>query len=147
MSAAQRRWAAWGIAGAIQSIRATADTPWWATTRFHPGLDPFGERYSPILLLLDEPEAGLHRSAENFMASGLSNFVFQHGRYVIGVSHSPALLDLDKTALYQVRPADQNGGAESGAARTHTDLEALNELGLNPSALLESQRAISAGRR
>ena len=122
MSTAQRKWADWAIAVTLQSFRNRD----WAVQ-------------PPYLLLMDEPEGALHRSAEAHMARELSAYAAVEGRQVIVATHSPELIDLPDVRVFEVSRAPGSTEAQLSDLR-RVDLEALEVLGLTPSDLLRRQR-------
>lgn len=122
MSRAERHWADWAIANSIHAYRY----------RDEPGMPS-------TLLLLDEPEAALHRSAEAHMARALDAYSTEAGRHVIVASHSPELIGLSDACLLEVK-RHANNGKSAVAPLQRVDLEALGGLGLTPSDLLRRQR-------
>ena len=91
------------------------------------------------LVILDEPEAALHRAAEAHMAGGIAELASDgRARFVLS-THSPELLDSRAGARYLVRRRSPDHEGElvpfTGAA-----LHAMEELGLNPSDLLRRTR-------
>jgi energy-coupling factor transporter ATP-binding protein EcfA2 len=95
----------------------------------------------PGFLLIDEPEAALHRSAESFMAEGLMSIADQWGLDVVVATHSPELLNQSGANVNLIRRSDQGlvGGRQihqlGSAGR-----EDLLDMGLQPSDLLRRQR-------
>ena len=122
MSTAQRLWADWAIAAALHTFRYR-DWP----------------RPAPSLLLMDEPESALHRSAEAHMARALMSYAQEEGRQVIVATHSPELIDLPGARVLEVSRPPGSGNARVSDLRP-VDLSALEQLGLNPSDLLRRQR-------
>lgn len=97
------------------------------------------ERCSTTWLLLDEPERGLHRTAETHMARGLAARTEQGARMAVA-THSPELLDsgIAETTYVRRRSADRDG-----AVVPMSDFADLREdLGLNPSDMLRRTRGI-----
>ncbi len=86
------------------------------------------------LVLLDEPERGLHRAAESYLASGLARVAASPGVYMVAATHSPDLLDQPDTQIVAVTRE---------VALTHLrpmnapDRESLRSFGLHPSDLLK----------
>jgi hypothetical protein len=122
MSTAQRKWADWAIAVTLHSF-SYRDWP----------VPP------PCMLLMDEPEGALHRSAEAHMARELSAYASMEGRQVIVATHSPELIDLPDVRVLEVSRAPGSTEAQLSDLR-RIDLDALNVLGLTPSDLLRRQR-------
>ncbi len=95
LSKAQRGWADFSIALATRK-----ELP---HSSFH--------ETAPQVVLLDEPEAGLHRTAEAHMAEGLSALAHnQPGTYVIAATHTPMLLDDPSSAVVEVKRTPQERG-------------------------------------
>lgn len=103
----------------------------WAKIAIAHGLS--GE---PTSLLIDEPEAALHRSAEAHMAQGLAQLAAQ-GNTVITATHTPALLDENRARLLECRKIQGRGSIRSLGP---LELQRLADLGLRPSDLLEGIR-------
>lgn len=112
LSRAQRRWASFAIQIALRE-----------------------QSQLPILMLLDEPEAALHRRAERHLVQGLVALADELGATVVIATHSPAFLQNDQAQLVHV-----SRGAEGAvtAERMDTDLRSRAiELGLDLSDLLQ----------
>ena len=92
------------------------------------------------LICLDEPEAGLHRRAERFLARGLANVVRSNNLTALIATHSPEFLGLEGAILNHVhRDAQGHTVIES----LTTDLSTrLNDLGLDKSDLLQLCRVV-----
>ncbi|MER6971133.1 hypothetical protein ABT304_08775 [Nocardioides sp. NPDC000445] len=91
-------------------------------------------------LILDEPERGLHRRAESWMASGIGRLT-ESGVRPILATHSPDLLDHGLGDVNYVRRRDQN---RPGSVISMRDFAGVREdLGLNPSDLLRRTRGIA----
>lgn len=92
------------------------------------------------LLVLDEPEAGLHRSAEAFMAKSLT-WLADQGVQVVAATHTPALLNEPTATVHEVRPREH---ALAGVVQPlgSVQLESLARLGLQPSDLLNRYRVV-----
>lgn len=90
------------------------------------------------LLLLDEPESSLHRSAEDHMVSGLLNLALR-GLPIVAATHAPDLLDQADSAVLECR-RDQNGSVIKPL--TEGIRERLEDLGLAPSDLLGGLRTV-----
>jgi predicted ATPase len=80
-------------------------------------------------IVIDEPEAGLHRSAEADLARALSSDSWNKGSIVVVATHSPEFLDLPNAHISHV---------DDGMVRelTAIDREDLVALGLRPGDLL-----------
>jgi hypothetical protein len=90
----------------------------------------------PAVVVVDEPEAALHRSAEEHVARGLDALTVG-GTQVVVATHSPLLIDEPTTALYEVR---KTSGRSELCALASLEREALGRLGLRPSDLLRRHR-------
>lgn len=101
----------------------------WACVAVRRALD---ETASATALIIDEPEAALHRSAERHMARGLSS-VTTFGPQVIVATHSPEVLDASTTECIHVKKSEGKTGVGTMPAMGPN---ALAELGLSPSDLL-----------
>lgn len=88
LSDARRRWAQISIALAL-ALRG-------------------GVREHPRMLIIDEPERGLHRTAERRLASGLAQLCEELNLTVLVASHSPAFIRLPNSRGHHVR-RDQEG--------------------------------------
>jgi hypothetical protein len=130
LSRAQHRWAHTAIAVAgIVVVRETSKSSASAWMR---------ARDVPLFIVLDEPEAALHRSAETHMAQGLASWAEDLDAHIVVASHSPELLDLDSAHLSYVGPSPEGGSTIAAMpAATHETMELL---GLLPSDLLRRQR-------
>ncbi|RYU15550.1 ATP-dependent nuclease [Nocardioides iriomotensis] len=118
LSAAQRRWAHWSIEMAVHDI----ERPDVASDR---------------LILVDEPEAALHRSAEARMADYLSTLATDGSTQLLLATHSPELLDLNAASVYEIA---RRNGRRRLSQLTSVAREDMDELGLLPSDLLRRQR-------
>ncbi len=137
LSSAQRRWAAFSI---VESVSETIRR------------DSLHARPDEVLrvVVVDEPEAGLHRAAEAHMAEGLADYATQTGAYVIAATHSPMLLNASSAQVVEVTriPAKRALSPRDLQARpsvrlsvlTALDRESLDRLGLGPSDLLRRFR-------
>lgn len=91
-------------------------------------------------LLLDEPERGLHRTAEAHMARGIRGRTGL-GRRAVVATHSPELLDSGSAEVKYVRRRSRD---RVGAVVPMGDFEQLRaDLGLNHSDLLRRTRGIA----
>jgi predicted ATPase len=104
----------------------------------------------PTFVLLDEPEAALHRAAEERMAAGLHWLAAQPSAHVVVATHSPSLLDEVHADVFRIhglqRSAVRDGTLVEFTAATATRLTAVTRsnmaaLGLQPSDLLRRHRA------
>lgn len=119
LSSAQVKWAKWSIAEAMVTLSQ--------------GLP------IPRLILLDEPESALHRSAESHMAQYLSALATTGAVSLLVATHSPELLDLGHARLFEVT---RIGGRRQVRRLPPLARESLETLGLLPSDLLRRQRGI-----
>jgi hypothetical protein len=91
-----------------------------------------------LFILVDEPEAHLHRSGEAHMARGLKSWSEQLDAHIMVASHSPELLDQAGTHLLHV--ANAPGSTTSRVRRlTAPTLQTMTEFGLHASDLLRRQ--------
>jgi ABC-type molybdenum transport system ATPase subunit/photorepair protein PhrA len=97
----------------------------------------------PVITIIDEPEAALHRAAESQMATFLTGLVKEPHQYIITATHSPELLDSMDSNLIEVQ---RGGGHHPSRSLIHTldfsERDSLNRLGLTPSDLLRWPRVI-----
>lgn len=93
------------------------------------------------IILLDEPEMGLHRAAERHLVRGLTKVVEQIDATVVVTSHSPAFLRPDICSLHHVHRNVTNGKI---AISQMGDIESQRvvELGIEPSDLLQHVRTV-----
>jgi energy-coupling factor transporter ATP-binding protein EcfA2 len=84
-------------------------------------------------VVIDEPEAGLHRAAESELARTLSSGSWNRGSVVVVATHSPEFLDLPNAHVMHV---------DSGSVRelSAVDRDDLVSLGLRPGDLLTQIR-------
>jgi energy-coupling factor transporter ATP-binding protein EcfA2 len=120
LSTAQKRWSSLAIQLAIS---AQED-------------DPEAVGATHRLLVLDEPEAALHASAQRFLAQEIGNSA--HGLQVIVASHSPAFLDHTGFRLHHVHR--DRGGRTALTQLLVNDLDSVRNLGLAPSDLFQHLR-------
>jgi predicted ATPase len=87
------------------------------------------------ILVIDEPESGLHRRAERFLANGLHNLTSEMGIQLVVATHSPSFLKLKDAQLVHIYTTSDGV----------TEIEELNpelssrvdEFGLDKSDLLQ----------
>lgn len=115
MSAARGRWAAAAIGLALGSGLKTEE---------------------PSVLLADEPESGIHRSAEKQIVDGLAELVVGPARTGFMATHSPAFLAEPSAALLHVRRGF-HGSTEVVAL---AGLREVEDLGLTKADLLALRR-------
>jgi ABC-type lipoprotein export system ATPase subunit len=112
LSSAQKRWALLSIQMAVKLESSHA-----------------------LTVLLDEPEAALHRTAEEFLAKGIQNISEKYNIQFILSTHSPAFLDLNSARAFEIR----NIKGSSFAHEISTIVrENIAELGLHSTDLLRS---------
>lgn len=90
---------------------------------------------APRILMIDEPELHLHRSAESHMAQGLQRLTEDAVDYLFVATHSPDLLNIPDAHLFWI-----NDGQIQ--VLTGTDTGQLDGLGLKPSDLLGITRVL-----
>lgn len=85
-------------------------------------------------VIIDEPEAGLHRTAEAELAQALASPAWNSGSVIVVATHSPEFLDLPNTHVLHI---------DSGIVQEFTtaDREELAVLGLRPADLLTQIRS------
>lgn len=90
-------------------------------------------RKSTQWVVIDEPEAGLHRAAEAELARTLSSVSWNRGSVVVVATHSPEFLDLPNAHVLHI---------DDGRVRelSEIDREDLISLGLRPGDLLTQIR-------
>lgn len=143
LSFAERRWAgvAIGLSLAARSIQAPDPVEELARTAQHLDTIPDHQpRSGPTWLLLDEPERGLHRTAEAQMARGLGNLA-KRGVRVLAATHSPELLDQGLGEVNFVRRRSAEKPGEVLPLAQHDPIR--DSLGLNPSDLLRRTRGFA----
>lgn len=101
----------------------------WAYIAIRRALDLSG---SATVLVIDEPEAALHRVAERHMARGLGG-LSMFGPQVVVATHSPEVLNAE--GVWSTHVAKDSGRTRAGQMPPLA-LETLAELGLSPSDLL-----------
>ena len=116
LSSAERRWAEIAVHIALHFPE--------------PGLDHDGG-----ILLIDEPEAAVHRTAEVHMAAGLAEIANLFS--VIAATHSPEVLNAERARVWRVSRHDQHDGMGSQIQELQQPtLEMMAGLGLRPGDLL-----------
>lgn len=101
----------------------------WARIAVRRALDRTG---ATTALIIDEPEAALHRAAERHMARGLDGLTTL-GPQVVVATHSPEVLNAQTTGLIHV---SKRGDRTSVGQMPALEPETLEKLGLSPSDLL-----------
>lgn len=94
----------------------------------------------PLVILLDEPEAALHRRAERFLVDGLVALTAEYQATVIVATHSPAFLDSSAARLHHVTRDAK--GLTSVDEMPPTVRTRIDDLGLEPADLLQHCRTI-----
>lgn len=145
LSTAERRWAHVAIRRALDRLPdPTANRGDGELSEVQEALKdgewpPEGQRYQAAdLVLLDEPEAALHRAAERHMAVGLDGLSVA-GPQVVVATHSPEILNRPEVTLVHVRRT--GSGATTTSQLRQVDLEAsMEDLGMLPSDLIGMYR-------
>lgn len=99
-----------------------------------------GSPLRPLVLVIDEPEAALHRVAEARVADFLVSWTRDPRHVAFVATHSPELLDVPESSLTEI--SKQSDGHSTSLVR-RLDLaerDALERLGLRPSDLLRWPR-------
>jgi len=89
----------------------------------------------PTVVLVDEPELGIHSGAQLQLANGLPEIVAAAATVLVA-SHSPALLDHPATRLAHVTRCDQ-GTTTIRLQDDALDPKVLSSLGVAPNELLQ----------
>jgi energy-coupling factor transporter ATP-binding protein EcfA2 len=108
----------------------------WSTLAIRLALDSI--EYAHSLLVLDEPEAALHPSAQRFLAQGIKDL--GSSLQVIVASHSPAFLDQTIFRLHHVHRG--RTGKTELSSLAGDQLQAVSQLGIAPSELLQHIRLV-----
>ena len=108
--------------GADASKGSTAERRWLALARM-------AVKKTTQWVVIDEPESGLHRTAEAELAEALASPEWSSSSVVVVATHSPEFLDLPNTHVLHV---------DSGVVRELTGInrDELANLGLRPADLL-----------
>ncbi len=126
LSHTQQKWARLSISEAFDTYRASKATS-KATVFSKPRSIP------PRILLLDEPEAGSHRSGETHLAAGLLELSARQNTTVVVGTHCPALLDIPTANLTHV---SRNMMGTRVANLPEITRQNIAEFGMRPSDLL-----------
>lgn len=112
--------------GVIASGGSDAELRWFALARA-------AEKRSTQWVVIDEPESGLHRTAEAELAEVLASPAWNKGSVVVVATHSPEFLDLPNAHVLHI---------DAGKVRelTSANREELAVLGLRPADLLTQIR-------
>ncbi|WP_447646187.1 ATP-dependent nuclease [Nocardioides zeae] len=143
LSFAERRWARTAISLSLASLRTVGPDPVQEIGRGIVGnptasTSPSGP--AAIWLLLDEPEKGLHRTAEARMGHGIRTLADRGIRTVLA-THSPELLDREIGDIRYVRRRSVNG---EGCVIPMARFDAIQDsLGLNPSDFLRRAKGFA----
>ncbi len=89
----------------------------------------------PLIVLLDEPEAALHRRAERHLAAGLQRMASELNATVVVATHSPSFLSLESARLVHVHRGSAGRTAVEPMDRSFR--QRLDGLGLDPADLLQ----------
>jgi ABC-type transport system involved in cytochrome c biogenesis ATPase subunit len=123
LSAAQQRWAALSIALAVTQ-RSAGD--------------------HPLVFLCDEPEAGLHRLAEDALPHGLAELSKQTGASIAVATHSAAMLNAFEVEKFHVTQNDSGTSTvkplSADLSTAFRDAIARSKLGLAPADVLQMIR-------
>ena len=93
------------------------------------------------ILLIDEPERGLHRIAERHLVAGLDDLTRRYTDLVVIVaSHSPSFLRPDVAVLHHIE-RDANGVVQVNRMPAISDRD-LDKLGMSASDLLQLTRIV-----
>lgn len=111
LSTVERRWAVVAVYCAIEEIDQERHTLW----------------------LIDEPEKGVHRSAEKKLIYGVSKLATSFNEKIIMASHSPAALELSDALVLHVK---REGGLATVVLPGTQFRDSLDSLGLRPADLL-----------
>lgn len=158
LSQAQSRWASFAIMIALEQtvqdfglhLDGNPDLP------FEYGPGDFGGIAFPrqTFLLIDEPEAALHRAAEKHTAEGLSWLAGADGMHLVVATHSPHLLDRPDARVFRLAQSAWPSPIASWEGHAPTlpvsriqglgplERGGLDDLGLEPSDLLRVTRAV-----
>ena len=90
-------------------------------------------------LIVDEPERGLHRTAEAYLAEGLRDLVSNGRLRMMAATHSPEFIDTDFGQLIHL---ERTGSSRLGTPRelTRDEVDELRSFGMEPTSLLSRDR-------
>lgn len=138
LSEVQQRWATLAIqlayryldrlAALIETAGKSIGNVDWIKKNLEPQFIGIDRQYPGDLLLIDEPEKGLHRAAEAPIAAGLITLARVCGFKPLIVSHSPTFIRTFKAAGANLLWTHQNPAGETAIeALDWGDLEVLSE--------------------
>lgn len=134
LSTAERRWALISIHRALDLVgegKSEQEVEYPASLLWPP---PAQRHVKAQLMILDEPEAALHRAAERHMAAGL-DLLTTGGSQVVVATHSPEILNRQEVTLVHV--VREAAGRTAIHQINSLDIEnSVAELGLVPSDLM-----------
>ena len=141
LSATQERWAKLAIALAWQVLRARGDLPGVAKVVWNDGLD---QRNRGLLLLCDEPEAGLPIQAQKRLSRGLKRLTDEFGITVITATHSGVMLEEPSVTPVRLDRDDESGDSYRVVATQvePDERDRLRSAGVPPSELLHLYRTL-----
>lgn len=116
---------------------AIADAVYWVSREIN--VDPVSP-LRPLMTIIDEPEAALHRAAESHMAMMLVHRSQESNRRFIVATHSPDMLDAPGSHLFHIKSNADKYAHSSVQPLAAEDEAALKDLGLRPSDLLRWPR-------
>lgn len=111
-----------------------------ALYEYQRALLPPADPLRAAIALFDEPESGLHRSAEARMADALRAQTVDPRCVLFAATHSPELLDDPAANVIEVQRGSGRRGGSHVAPLDLADRQALERLGLAPSDLLRWPR-------
>jgi energy-coupling factor transporter ATP-binding protein EcfA2 len=129
LSDSQRRWAIFAISLALLGPSNGDEVDWDA-----------GHTGDGRVLILDEPERGLHARAQRQLAQGLAELSSSSSWTIIAATHSSAFLDNPDADLFHV---SRDGGETQVVGMTTSIRKVMedSQLGIEPSEMLQMIRA------
>jgi ABC-type transport system involved in cytochrome c biogenesis ATPase subunit len=105
--------------------------------------DPqFWEPSRPVMMLIEEPETGLHPLAQRRVAVALAGYRDKHGLQVFVTTHSPILINAAPGAILLV-DRDENDPGRASRVRPARDLpEVAEHVGASPADVLLASRFV-----
>lgn len=128
LSDSQRRWAIFAISLALLGPEYGDDEDWSA------GRDGGGR-----VLILDEPERGLHARAQRQLARGLAELGAKSEWSIVAATHSAAFLDEPRAGLFHVSREEGLARVDRMTTSVRKQMED-SRLGIEPSELLQMVR-------